>query len=977
MDWRKGMFGGLAVICCSLLFWPAFAGGRAALASENSKGLLQNGAVARAATRVPTDSGGIWPHEQSDLSPDPEVIFERLDNGFRYVILPNAKPRDRTRLHLVVEAGSFHETPGQRGIAHFLEHMLFNGSTHFPPGELIRYFQKIGMQFGPDANARTGFYETVYDINLPASDRQSLREALLVMQDYAQGALLLPSEIERERGVILAEKRTRDSADYRTYVASLKFELAGTRFPERLPIGVEEDIRTADRSEFKSFYDTWYRPDRMILVMVGDVDPAMARELIEAQFGLMAPRAPAKELPAIGTLAHGGLKTFYHHEAELGSTSVTVQVLDHTSRRADDAAFQQQQMEEQLAGQIIRNRLNRQINQAGSPITDAGAGSGIFLRQIRYGYISADCQPDDWQDALALVEQTLRQVLQFGFTANELERVKQDYRTGLKTALAQAETRDSARLARELINSLTDDKVFRSPEQKLAFAEPLLDAVTTDDLLNRLRAVWASQQRLVMVTGNAKIAPASGSPEEQIAAVFNRSADVAVTRPVQRDRVLFPYLEPPPVEGRIAGRQEADDIGVTMVRFQNDVRLNVKPTDFSANEVRFVLSFGQGRKGVPVDRPALAAVAEDVVNESGLGRLDKESLAQALAGKETEMTFAVEDDRFVFEGRSTPEEIELMFQLMHAAIVDPAFREDAWQLALNRYRQMYRTMLRSVDGVMSLYGWRFLSGGDPRFGLPPLEDLDGLTAADVEKWIAPALGRGFMELAVVGDVDRDAVVRLAARYLGALPQRGSDAAGDGEQPGPDFPEARRMTIAVPTQIDKALLVMALPTDDIWEIGRTRRLNILAEIIAERLRLRIREKLGAAYSTSAFSWPSRAYPGYGMLVMHIPLAVETLDLVEAEIRDILRDIRTDGVSQGELQRAVEPVLTGIKDRFRENGYWLGTVLADASRHPVQLEWSRSIMKDYAGIRRADIDDLAQRYLDLSRLAIIRAHPPRGE
>ena len=139
-------------------------------------------------------------------------MFGRLDNGFRYVLLPNAKPKDRTRLHLVIRAGSLHETDEERGIAHFLEHMLFNGSTHFPPGELIKYFQKIGMQFGPDANAHTGFYETVYDINLPTSDRQSLQEALQVMQDYAEGALLLPSEIERERGVILAEKRTRDSA---------------------------------------------------------------------------------------------------------------------------------------------------------------------------------------------------------------------------------------------------------------------------------------------------------------------------------------------------------------------------------------------------------------------------------------------------------------------------------------------------------------------------------------------------------------------------------------------------------------------------------------------------------------------------------------------------------------------------------------------------------------------------------------------
>jgi len=180
-----------------------------------------------------------------------------------------------------------------------------------------------------------------------------------------------------------------------------------------------------------------------------------------------------------------------------------------------------------------------------------------------------------------------------------------------------------------------------------------------------------------------------------------------------------------------------------------------------------------------------------------------------------------------------------------------------------------------------------------------------------------------------------------------------------------------MEVPVVSQIDKALLVMALPTDDIWDIGRTRRLNVLAEIIGERLRLRIREKLGAAYSTDAFSWPSRTYEDYGLLIIYIPLAQETLERVRAEVSAILTDIRQRGVSSEELQRALEPTLAGIRDRFRENDYWLDTVLTNASRHPVQLEWSRTIMDDYAGIQTAEIDQLARRYLDPSRLAVIEA------
>ncbi len=269
----------------------------------------------------------LFPHEHSDLAPDPAVSFGRLANGFRYVLLENAKPEDRVSLHLVVNVGAIHESDDERGLAHFLEHMLFNGSTHFAPGELVKYFQKIGMQFGPDANASTGFFRTVYDINLPKGNHESVDEALVVMSDYAEGALLLPEEIEREREVILAEKRTRDSADYRTYVASIQFELAGTRFPERLPIGTEEVIRGADRDKFKAFYDAWYRPDNMILVMVGDFDRSVAETLIKERFSGMRPR---RDLPPVhynGVLRQDTPVVFYHYEPEVGSTTLTLQAL--------------------------------------------------------------------------------------------------------------------------------------------------------------------------------------------------------------------------------------------------------------------------------------------------------------------------------------------------------------------------------------------------------------------------------------------------------------------------------------------------------------------------------------------------------------------------------------------------------------------------------------------------------------------------
>jgi zinc protease len=913
-----------------------------------------------------------WPHERSDLAADPELVFGRFPNGFRYALLTNGKPRERVSLHLVVNAGSLHEQEDQRGIAHFLEHMLFNGSTHFAPGELVKYFQKIGMQFGPDANASTSFHRTVYDINLPHSDRDSLNEALTVMGDYAAGALLLPAEIEREREVILAEKRTRDSADYRTYVASLNYELAGTLFPERLPIGTEAVIRKADRQVFQAFYDTWYRPDNMVLVMVGDFDPAMAADLIAQHFQDMQPRAVDSPAPEIGRLQQPEAPVFYHHEPASGNTTLTLQVLASVPERVDSAAYKRERMENQLVGMLLQNRLERILNRPDPPFTDASAGIGRFLRQIAYGYISAECQPQDWQAALGQIEKTLRQALTYGFDAVEVDRVRRDFSADLERRVDQAGTRESGHLARQLIHTISSDQVFQSPAQEKAFYTPLLAAVTPEELNARLRRAWALPNRQILMTGNTQLAGLKAEPSALIHEVYQASMRQAVEAPAMAADARFPYLPAPQVyAGQPAGRELIEDLGITRVRLRNGIRLNLKPTEFSDNEILFALGLEGGRAVEPTAQPGLAALTRDVINESGLGALDREALQIALTGKTTSLAFGFNTDRFYFKGKSSPKEIELLFQLLHTHLTDPAFRPEAYQLARERFTQNYKQMVQSVDAAFNLHAQRFLSGGDPRFGSPRLEEFERLHLADIEGWFKPILAAAPLELSMVGDFDLETAIILAQQYLGGLPRRGPDEIKI--VPGPRFPIGQNKEVAIDTRIDKALLVVAFLTDDGRDIYRTRRLNVLADIFAERLREEIREKQGAAYSTGAFSWPNRTFPGYGLFLSYLPLAPQALTPVLADVKEIARKITTDGITTDELQRALEPTLTGVREQLRQNDYWLNTVLMGATRHPDQIEWSRTILEDYARIEVRELVALAHQYLDPGKAAVFKARP----
>ncbi|MDH3356091.1 MAG: insulinase family protein [Desulfobacteraceae bacterium] len=912
----------------------------------------------------------LWSFKKGDLHPDPDLVFKKLSNGFAYILLKNQHPKDRVSMHLYIQAGSMHESDSQQGLAHFLEHMLFNGSTHFKPAELVKFFQSIGMQFGADANAHTGFNETVYDILLPEGNKENLVKGLVVMKDFAEGALLLPSEIERERRVVLSEKRTRDSASYRTYIKKLKFEFPDAIISKRLPIGREEILKKADQEQFKAFYDTWYRPDNMILVLVGDFESELAGMLIEDKFSTIIPRAPPGKIPDLGDIAHKGIKPFYHFEKESGNTTVSIEILEKILSMPDSYDFRQKELIENIANRMVKYRLDTLIQKPGTPFTSASISSGIFLRQVKYADITADCNPENWEKSLSLIEQTLRQALIFGFTTSELARVKKDLLSELDDAVKKASTRDSKKLAREIIWGLNSNRVFMSPQQEKELYTPIINSVTLKNVHDAFKDIWAPEHRLLVVSGNAKLT--DKNPETKILNTYHKGMQTAVSRPAEGKSVVFPYLLEPKKEGRITQTKKMPDLEIIQVDFRNGVRLNLKKTDFQANQILINLSFGQGKSCEPLNKPGLALLTENVIDESGLGTLTKDELKWAMAGKNTHVTFSIDEDRFLLQGETVSNEVSLLFQLLYAHIMDPGFRKDAYELSLKRFRQKYIELSRSINGAMALSGSRFLAGGDPRFGLPDDKTFNKLTLDDIKSWISPFIGNNDIEVSVVGDVDIDSIIQLTARYFGSLTLHPT-VNTQKELKLPVFPVGQSQTLSVQTKISKGLIILAYPTEDIWNINRTRRLSILSDIISDRFREQIREKLGSAYSTFAFNRPSKAYPGYGVLQAMAYIDPNESDIVIKEIKKIVSNLAKDGVTQDELSRAKEPTLTSIKDMFRKNNYWLDTVLTGSKIYPQKIDWSRTILKDYASITKEGVSNIAKKYLVNDKAATIIIKP----
>jgi zinc protease len=919
-----------------------------------------------------TKGDSLWPHDGSDLLSDDRTVFGRLDNGLRYVIRENQTPRDRVSMHLYVQAGSLYERHEEQGIAHFLEHMLFNGSKHFPPGEMVKYFQRIGMQFGPDANAHTGFDKTVYDVLLPKGDPKSLSEGLLVLRDYADGALLLPEEVEREKKVVLAEMRSRDSADFRTLKATFQFEMPGLIVAERFPIGEAEIIKQMDAQLLRDFYEAWYRPERMFLVIVGDLEKETAERIIAKQFDDFKPLQPPRQAPAFGRMAHTGVKVFHHYEKDSGATSVGIETIMQQDRPRDSKAYQRNQMVEDIAQTMMQKRLDDIVRGPETVLTSAGIGAGHYLRRIKYAEISGRVDPTNWRAAVTEIEQALRKAVVHGFTPAEVNRAKNEYQARLIQSREEDGTRDSKTLAREIMDSIRDWQVLQSPRQRVELLLNEVDTVTPAQTNQAFKDMWSVDHRLVLVTGNADLTSTPSLPEKKIEAVYLSSAKVGVAPLAEKNIGAFPYLSIPQFSGGVEKREEIKDLGITKVLFKNGVSLFLKRTRFKENEVLAALSFGSGKSSEPLDRPGLAMMTEDVVNESGFGAMDRIALEDALAGRLASIDFEVREDRFVIKGQAIKKELPLLFQLLQAAVEDPGYSEESRQLAIKRYTQEHLRMSRSVDGVMRLKGQRFLAGGDNRFGVPALEDLRQRSLDQVKEWMGQQLNKSPMELAIVGDFDVDRAVELAERYIGSLPRK-EGAYSVLPVSGPQFPAGKALKLSIRTETPKALVVVAYPTEDFWDIQRTRRLSIMSELYSERLRQHIREKLGAAYSPYAYNRSSRAYKGYGMTQIFIQVDPKQSDKIVEEVRQISAQLRAKSADTDEFKRILDPTLTHIKDLRQKNVYWLDSVLTGAARHPEQLDWARTFESDYAAIRKEEISALARKYLVADHAATIVLTP----
>jgi len=873
-------------------------------------------------------------------------------------------------MRLLVLAGSFEETDSQRGLAHFIEHMAFNGSTHYAPGILAERLKGLGMGTGADTNASTSFDRTLYQLELPDTAPATLADGLRILADFGGGLLLQPAAIDRERGTIRSEGQARDTAGYRTLVAQLEFMGAGTRVPERLPIGLDTVIERADREQLAAFYNAWYRPEFLAVIVVGDIDGASIEKQIADEFSGLAPRGPRPPPVDLGRVSDfKGVRTLFHREPEAPDTRILIAGTVPFTRGPDTAANRIKKLPRTLALEMLDRRLSARNIRASASVREA---YNLYLEAD----IALVSRPEQWTEMLGVAEQELRRALLFGFRPDELRVAAAALRSDLEQAAKAASSRRSEDLAGEIADSLVDRNVFTSAADDLALLGPALDKVSPGDCAEALRTAWSAPGRYVFVAGNAVI---GGDANAAVASAYSSSLGVAVTpapAPAPAGapaKAAWAYSDFGPA-GAVASRRHVDDLDITEVTFANGVRLNLKKTDFEADTIDVSARLGTGQLTEPAStEPGLSAFAGLTYTAGGLGRHSVEDLKRVLAGKKVGVQFASTLDAFVLSGVTDRDDLALEFELLAASLSDPGYRPEALRDARKRIEAEYTTRLEhSVRGPLPLQVSKLLAGGDPRFGLPPKDVMLARNLDEERAWLAPQLAHGALEVSVVGDVDIDSAIDDAARTIGTLPKRDPRPPLDAlrKVSFPSQPFAR--DIPVDTGTPKSLVAVYWPTSDGIDVRRARRLVILADVLADRLRPKVRELQGATANPSVASSASDIFPGYGYLVAIIEVDPAKATGTEKAVVAVSSDLNANGVTQDELDRVKSSILTSVAETERTNRYWM-TVLGKAQEMPDPLDAARNRQPDFDSISKADIDALARSFLAPERASRVIIHP----
>ncbi|MBK6570638.1 MAG: insulinase family protein [Burkholderiales bacterium] len=903
----------------------------------------------------------------------PQVTVGQLDNGLTYYIQKNSRPEKRLELRLVVKAGSILEDEDQLGLAHFTEHMAFNGSTHFGKHELISYLQSIGLKFGADLNAYTSFNETVYILPLPTDNPEAVEKGFLVLEDWAQGLSFNAADVDAERAIVLEEWRLGRGAEDRMNQKLFPKLFEGSLYAKRLPIGTKESLEGFSHDAIKRFYKDWYRPNLMAVVVVGDIEPQAAKAMVEAHFSKL--KNPANERPRVyaNVPVRSQSEALVVTDKEATDNEMMIRYPLHPAPTVLTLGDYRQALVEQLFNSMLGLRIQELTQQSQPPFLGGGSGVSKLVRGYQSFSSGAALGRQGVEPAVdALVQENMR-ARKFGFSSAELERTKKSMLRQLEQSYAERDKTNSAGYADEYLRNFLEQETIPGIANELEYVRTLLPTIALADV-NRYaqEAIPEQAAKLVVYMGTDQ-----GDSPAPVEADLLKRVLVAEQNAVgaREEKALSQSLmEQPPSAGRVVAEQHNASLGLTEWELSNGVRVILKPTDFKNDEILMAVNRFGGQSLYGQADMFNAGYAGLVAASMGVGNFSPTELQKMLAGKVVSVNTGLQTWNDAANGHASQDDLETMLQLLTLKFGPTRLDADLYQSFISRSQDAARHTMASPESEFSNAILRTLFNNHPRVALlPSPSDFDQVSLersrAIYQDRFASAKGMTFI---LVGSFTPEAIKPLIARYLGSLPT-------------PDLPMQYvdlgirpvkgivKKDVRAGTEA-KSTVSISFTGEAMYSDEEQLRVQALVEVLNLRIIDVLREKLTLIYGGGMGGGLSRVPYNHYQLGLTLPCAPDNVDKVIAAALGEIQKLQEAGVDAADLAKVKINWHTTHRKSLRENGYWMGRLASatlygdDPSR---MLDYDRLV----DAITPADVQAAAQRYLQRDNYVQVVLYPEK--
>ncbi len=853
---------------------------------------------------------------------DPEVAVGTLPNGLRYYVRANAKPPHRAELRLVVKAGSVLEDDDQRGLAHFVEHMEFEGTEHFPGRSIVEFLSSMGLGIGPDANAATSYDDTQYTLRVPTDSPGALDRALLVLEDWAHAATFDEAAIEKERAIVLSEWRMQLGAGERTQNKIRGSQLQGSRYADRQPIGTPETITGARREQLTRFYRDWYRPDLMAVIVVGDVDRDATVALVKQRFSSLTGPAQKRSRPSFDVPEHASTRYAIVTDKETTATAVAISDL-RPARNQGSVGGYRDLMVDQLFEAMLDDRLDELAQRENPPFLRADARRRLFAtpRTKDESVLQALVSNDGVARGLDALVTELQRVAQFGFNATELARAKQAMMLGYERVVTESPDRESESRADEYTRNFLQGEALPTIWQELAFHRRFVPAITLAELNALARDWFPDQNRLVIVSAPEAVGVVLPD-EKQLAAVIN-AASAKRLDPYVDASAAQSLMDAPPPRGTIAKTTPRPEAGITEWTLSNGATVVLKPTTLMQDQILF-RAVAPGGTSLARDEDFIAArAADDVVRVGGAGRFSAVMLDRLLTGKAVSVTPFIGETSQGMGGGSTPQDLETMFQLIHLRFTEPRADPTAFAAMASQARALLANQMASPDVVFRQTIEAALSGNHPR--------REPETPATVDKWdLAKSMAfykarfadAGNFTFVFVGSFTPETIRPLVETYIASLPATHSHETWRDVGITPPGGVVEKTIVKGIAPKSEVAIVFSGPFEH--DTGHILALRAMTLVLQSRLFDTIRQELGGTYSIEVEPETQKVpRPEYRLRIDWTCDPARTSLLVQ-RIFDEIEVVKGTSYSPDQIARIREVLRRDFERNSQGNGYLLDLI-----------------------------------------------------